>query len=407
MGKEMAPLVEAQFDSVLIDPEARAYLASLVAEMGTHSVRKDELAFTFEILDSSIPNAFALPGGYVYITRGLLVNLESEGQFISVLGHELGHVEHQHSMIAQSRKSIAGFPGRTIAGIGSNIPIVGGVTSVAGGLVSLGPALVVLSYDRGQEIEADDRGIYFSDAMGYDPRDGIKTFELFKRMEEQAGGGGQLSFLSTHPQNDDRITNMEEVIAEEYPKVATAQPASFRTGGANFQDIVGGLRANAAAYAARDEAYQILAKEGDGAGAVGRAEKKLLEAHEAIPDEPLFLLGLGELAMVREDYEAAVGYLSRSAQIYEDYSPNKGHWKPFFYMGLLSLGAEEPELAVAFLKGAEARCEPVPEVHFLSGAAEEALGNTAEAKKHYERVLELAPKGAEVSKEARARLKAL
>ena len=401
LGREMSPIVEAQYDSVLIDREAHRYLGALVAEMGAESVRADELDFTFEILDSSVPNAFALPGGRVYITRGLLAALENEGQFISVVGHELGHVEHQHAMFSQSRGTIAGFPGRTLGSIGAALPIGGGVVSSAGGLLSLGPSLITLKYDRDQELEADDRGVYFAAALGYDPRDGLATFELFQRLEAEAGGSQGLSIFSTHPQNQDRIDHMQATIAREY---GDARAAGSRTG-ERFAAIVVRMRANAPAYALYDQAYAELARADE--DALARAEEQLGRAHELVPDEPLFLIGLGELAVIRQAWEEAWTSFSQAVALYEGYSPTKGHWKPFFYLGLLSLAAEDAEAGVRYLRSAAARCWAIAELQFLLGVAEEASGDVERAKAAYEKVRELAPSDSGIYREARTRARAL
>ena len=89
------------------------------------------------------------------------------------------------------------------------------------------------------EGEADARGVYFADGMGYDPREGVKTFELFERLAEQAGAGGlgSLTIFSTHPSNPQRIERMRDLIAEDYPAVATPAASSFRTGGAAFARV--------------------------------------------------------------------------------------------------------------------------------------------------------------------------
>jgi predicted Zn-dependent protease len=407
MGREASPLVEAQYDSVLVDREATEYLGAVVEEMASRSVRADDFDFEFSVLNSSLPNAFALPGGQVYITRGLLAQMESEGQFVSVMGHELGHVEHQHAMFKQSRGLLASLPGRTVASIGRNIPIVGGITGTAGGLINLGPALYVLSYDRGQEIQSDERGVYFSAEMGYDPREGLKTFELFERLEKESGGGGQLTILSTHPANVTRIEKMREAISAEYPEVEARPASSFRSGGARFEELVSALRARQPAYDHHARAYALLSSEDADEETVAGALAELRKALELVPDEPLFHLALGELLLLTGEAEEALQHLQTSAETYARFSPTKGHWKPFFYLGFLAFAAEADDAALQALEAAEARCPAVPELQLVLGLVEERSGSKARAKEHYEKVLELAPKGSEIYEEARARARAL
>jgi predicted Zn-dependent protease len=179
------------------------------------------------------------------------------------------------------------------------VPIVGGVTGTAGNLLSVAPALFVLKYDRSQELEADLRGIYFSDTMGYDPREGLKTFELFQGMAEESGDADQLSILSTHPANDRRIECMEEAIVKDSPEVTAKLAGSFRSSGGRFAAIIEDLQARAPAYAAHDRARRILATDPDQSGesvgvVVDRATAELRSAIELLPDEPLFHVDLPE-----------------------------------------------------------------------------------------------------------------
>lgn len=408
LGRQMAPSIEAQYDAALLDTEAQDYLRRVVLEMTELSVRKDDFDFTFTILNSSIPNAFALPGGYVYVTRGLLQELESEGQFVSVMGHELGHVEHQHAMASQSRGLLLGLPGRTIATAGGLVLGDSALVNTVAGLAGFAPALVDMKFDRGQEIEADARGVYFADGMGYDPREGVKTFELFERMEEQAGAGGlgSLTIFSTHPSNPQRIERMRDLIAEEYPDVATREASSFRTGD-RFTDIVARLRERAPAYALYDEGQRLLYGDDVDEEAMERALGKMEEASELLPDEPVFHVGLGELQLVREELEDSILHLVEAMRLYEVHPRLRAHWKPPFYLGLFSLEAGEPEAAVVLLRKSVESLPTHAVLHLYLGMAYEEVGDTVRAIEAYRFVVDMAPRGSKAYDLARARLKEL
>ncbi len=409
MGRGTAPVVESQFDGPLVDAEAHAYLSALVLEMAQESVRKDDFEFSFQILDSSIPNAFALPGGHVYITRGLLQELDSEGQFVSVLGHELGHVEHQHAMFAQSRGFLARLPSNTLgrlnrAVLGSSLP--GRAVGLAVGITELGPALFTLKYDRDQEIESDRRGAYFADAMGYDPIEAVRLFEVFQRLEAEGGASSPLTLFSTHPANDDRIAKLERLIDEEYAASRTAAPASFRTGGEEFARIVTRLRERAPTYAKHAAALAVLARSDGGVEDIADALTLVAEAIAEVPGEPLFHTTLGELEMLTE-----TGYpierFRAAVRLYDEFPGHPGHWKPRLYLGILELEAENVREATQQLETAVI-CLPQHALsHFFLGVAYEADGRSNEAVASYRRVLDLAPSGSEFHREAKARLRGL
>ncbi len=407
MGREAAPLVEAQYDGALLDAEARAYLEKLVLEMAELSPRRRDFDFRFELLNSSIPNAFALPGGHVYVTRGLLQELESEAQLISVLGHELGHVEHRHAMLQQSRGVLAGLPSRTIDRVGGIVTVAGigdRVVGLASGITALPPALYVLSYGRDQELEADRRGAWFAHAMGYDPREATKTFELFQRLEEEAGDMGPLSIFRSHPTNDARIEDMEELIADEYPDVA--QRSDFRTGGAAFGAIVERLRAGRPAYARYEAGLSVLEGAQDEED-LARAEALFREALDQRPDEPLFHIAVGEVCLSIGHLDGAATHFDAARLLYAAHPEVRGHWKPSFYLAVLALTVEEHELAVQLAEEAIAVLPTHGVLHFVHGLALEAARERRAAAGAYARVIELEPRGSDLAALARERLREL
>ncbi|OZC04249.1 M48 family metalloprotease [Rubricoccus marinus] len=158
--------------------------------------------FTFRVLDSPVVNAFALPGGYVYVTRGLMAHLDNEAQLAMVLGHEIGHVVAQHSS-RQAFKAQLGQLGVVGAAIGG--AVLGGGDLAQGILEygSQGAQLLFLKYGRDAEREADEAGVAYSEFSGYDAAQAADFFRSLGRIQE-AGGGALPSFLSTHPDPSER-----------------------------------------------------------------------------------------------------------------------------------------------------------------------------------------------------------
>jgi predicted Zn-dependent protease len=200
MGRQMAPQFEKEFGGLYDDPQVQQYVNNVGTSLVQYAGRR-ELPWQFRVVDSDQINAFALPGGYVYITRGLLGNLENEAQLASILGHEIGHVVERHSVQQIQRAQGAQF-----------IPIFaglfgGGLAGDAAGAVTK-PGL--MKYGRDQEREADYRGLTYMTRGGYDPEGIVQAMEI---MQRASGGGGRTpEFLSTHPNPGNRIEYLSDAI---------------------------------------------------------------------------------------------------------------------------------------------------------------------------------------------------
>lgn len=190
---------------VVQDEALQEYVSEIGLRMARESERPD-LPWTVRVLDDPIINAFALPGGYIYVTRGILAHFNSEAELAGVLGHEIGHVTARHGVRQVSRAQIAQLG----LGVGTVLfPELEGVGEAAG----VGLGLLFLSYGRDAEREADDLGLRYMTREGYDPAEMAATFDMLN----QAGGGGEGSgipnWLSTHPnplERRDRIRSRIE-----------------------------------------------------------------------------------------------------------------------------------------------------------------------------------------------------
>ncbi len=176
-----------------------ARLQAYVDSVGQRVARASELPnleWHFTVLDDPVVNAFAMPGGYIYITRGILAHLSSEAQLAGVLGHEIGHVTARHSAKRITQQQIAGL-GLGLAGAFSE------TFRRYSGAAEQGLGLLLLKYGRDDESQADALGIRYSLAAGYDPREIPATYAMLKRIGERAGSALPF-YLSTHPDPGDR-----------------------------------------------------------------------------------------------------------------------------------------------------------------------------------------------------------
>jgi predicted Zn-dependent protease len=204
MGREAHEQILATM-GVYSDDEAQTYVATVGKELAALSERP-ELPWTFTIIDDPVVNAFALPGGFIYVTRGIMTHLESEAELVAVLGHEIGHVTARHGASRMSKAQLAGL------GLGVGM-IVSPELRQFGDLVEQGLGLLFLKYSRDDERQADDLGLRYTLAGGWDARRMPEVFGVLKAVSELAGAGRLPNWLSTHPDPVERQERIREAIA--------------------------------------------------------------------------------------------------------------------------------------------------------------------------------------------------
>ena len=193
MGRESDPAVIEQY-GLYGDSAVGRYVDSVGQKLASVS-QLPTLGWHFRVLDSPVVNAFAIPGGYIYITRGILGYLNSEAQLAGVLGHEIGHITARHSAQQITRSQIASVGLLASMFVGALRPYTG--------IASQGLGLLFLSYSRDNETQADELGVGYTTHADYDPREIPATYAMLKRVGERQGD--QLpGFLSTHPDPGDR-----------------------------------------------------------------------------------------------------------------------------------------------------------------------------------------------------------
>lgn len=181
------------------DPALNAYVRGVGMKMAQASERP-ELPWEFHVVDDPAVNAFAAPGGFIFITRGILAYLNSEAELAGVLGHEIGHVTAKHSVSQLSKQQL--FSVGLVAGaIAAPDAMAGGI----GQLAQTGAGLLFLKFGRDDERQADELGHRYSLMQHYDVREMPKTFRTLERLSGQSESGRVPGFLSTHPDPGDRV----------------------------------------------------------------------------------------------------------------------------------------------------------------------------------------------------------
>ena len=198
------------------DPEVQQYV-SRVGQQLARAAHRPNLPWTFAVVDESAVNAFALPGGFVYLTRGILPFLRDEAELAAVLGHEVGHVDARHSAEAYSRQQLAGG-GLLVAQILA--PEYGNLIGAGGGLAA---QAILLRYGREAELESDRLGVGYASKGGWQPLAMQGLLGTLARLDEAQGSRrGIPNWALTHPPAADRVVKVNEVVTTAAAKGATA-----------------------------------------------------------------------------------------------------------------------------------------------------------------------------------------
>jgi len=203
MGREYDQEVAASI-GVYADSGLQRYIQQFGARLAATSERPN-LPWTFHVVDDPVVNAFALPGGYIYVTRGILAHLNSEAELAGVVGHEIGHVTARHSVSQMSKQQLAQI-GLAVGTIASP------EFERFAGLASAGLGVLFLKYSRDAERQADDLGLRYMRRVNYDAREMPHVFEMLTRVSQAQGGGRVPQWLATHPDPENRRGRIEQEI---------------------------------------------------------------------------------------------------------------------------------------------------------------------------------------------------
>jgi len=225
-GAQAHPQLMAEFGGAYRGPQV-AYVTRVGQKVAVQSGLSNSASdFTVTLLDSPVENAFAIPGGYVYVTRQLLALMNSEAELASVLGHEVGHVAARHAASRNSRATIGNI---LAAGVGA---VTG--SSLATRAVGAGAQLYTLKYGRDQEYQADSLGIRYMTAAGYDPYASADILAGLAASSDLAAaaagrsGSAVPTWASTHPNSADRVRRARQLAsATGKPESNPAQDTAF------------------------------------------------------------------------------------------------------------------------------------------------------------------------------------
>lgn len=203
MGEEADPAISASY-GLYDDPLLQKYIDDLGQSLAEVSERP-QLPWTFRLVDDPTVNAFAVPGGFIYITRGIMASLNSEAELVGVMGHEVGHITARHSVNQITRQQLSQI------GMGVGM-IVSSEFRRHGEAIMQGVQMMNLSYNRGDESQSDALGVRYMTRLDYDPN---ALIGVMKTLGIVSGGSGRLpEWQLTHPYPENREAELKRIIAE-------------------------------------------------------------------------------------------------------------------------------------------------------------------------------------------------
>ena len=205
MGQQADPDIVGAY-GLYPDSAIQLYVRGIGQRLAAQSERPG-LPWAFRVLDDPVVNAFALPGGFNYITRGILVYFNSEAEMVAVMGHELGHVTARHGAQQATQQQLA------------QVGLIAGTILVPkfedfAGLAQAGLSLMFLKFSRADETQADELGLRYMYRLGYDPREMPKVFAMLESVSQAEGGDRLPQWLATHPDPENRLQHINALIAQ-------------------------------------------------------------------------------------------------------------------------------------------------------------------------------------------------
>src|SRR5437667_3452842 len=231
IGQQSDPQVREEY-GVIENVALQAYVQSLGRKLVAVSHRPN-LEWHFTVVDSPVVNAFAIPGGYVYLTRGILAYLGNEAELAGVMGHEIGHVTARHSVRQMTREQLAQIG----LGVGS---VLSPTFGQFGNLAQSSAGLLFLRFSRDNEREADRLGVEYAARAAYDPREVSNFFEVLGRLSAAGDRETIPGWLSTHPDPPERVQTTR-MLAQEWIQMLGLAPERMAVNRDNLIRSIDGL----------------------------------------------------------------------------------------------------------------------------------------------------------------------
>jgi len=352
-----APMLQSQGGAYDVDPALSEYVQSIGQQLA--AVSDANLPYEFTVLNNSVPNAWALPGGKIAINRGLLIELKSEAELAAVLGHEIVHAAARHTAKQMSRNLL--MQGLVIAtSVATDDSSYGDLVV---GSASVAAQLITTKYGRGAELESDKYGMRYMSKAGFDPQGAVALQETFVRLSEGHNQDWLSGLFASHPPSNERV-NANRRTAEKLP-------AGGRMGEDSFRAAMQKTREAKPAYDAYDEGRDALGEK-DTEEALALANKAL----DIFPAEAHFHALRGDVRLTNKQYDMAVTNYNRAINRRDDF---------FYYhlqRGIARVELGQSDLAVTDLERSLDLLPTAP-AHYKLGLIKKERGQIDAAIEHF------------------------
>ena len=373
-----APMLQSQGGAYDVDPALSDYVQSIGQQLA--AVSDASLPYEFTVLNNSVPNAWALPGGKIAINRGLLIELRSEAELAAVLGHEIVHAAARHTAKQMSRNLL--MQGLVVATSVATDDSSYGDLAVGG--ASVAAQLITTKYGRGAELESDKYGMRYMSRAGYDPQGAVALQETFVRLSEGHNQDWLTGLFASHPPSNERVSANR--------KTALKLPAGGKQGTDSFRAAVQKTLEEKPAYDAYDEGRDALG-ENDTEEALALANKAL----DIFPAEAHFHALRGDVRLTNKQYDMAVTNYNRAINRRDDF---------FYYhlqRGIARVELGQSDLAVTDLERSLDLLPTAP-AHYKLGLIKKERGQTDAAIEHFKVIAKSGGDYGEAAGEQLARL---
>ncbi len=380
VGQQMyAPMRQSQGGDYTLDPALTEYIQDVGARLAKQASR--DLPYEFHILNESVPNAWALPGGKVVVNRGLLTELESEAELAAVLGHEIVHADAAHGARQQSKGMLTqvGMMAAMIYGSSRAKSETG--QQIAMIVPQLGAQLITSKYGRDAERESDLYGMRYMSAAGYNPQGAVELQETFVKLSKDRNSDWLSGLFASHPASEERVANNRAT--------ASTLPASGEFGRNRYMQKTARLREKAPAYETYTKARKALSEDRL------RVARQLTDQAISIePKEALFYALSGDIYSANHHFKNAERAYSQAVKL------NSEFFYHFLRRGQNRYEQQQFKMARADLEHS-LELLPTAQANFLLGNMDKRAGHVQSAIKHYQAATQ---SDSEVSQQAQREL---
>ena len=374
-GKRFYPMMTQVNDGEVQDAELQQYVQNLGEQLASVSHRPD-LPYQFNVVNASNANAYALPGGFISVTRGLILNMKHEDELAAVIGHEIAHATARHGAKGQTRSILTNI----LLTAGQVYLQTQGVAHAGlySDLSQVGASAILASYSRGQEQQADRLGIEYMTKAGYNPRGMVDLQQILLRQRKRNPSMVEQLFAS-HPLSEKRIKDSKKQIQK-----LDVKPVSGIKGPVNlFEERVENTwYPRKVAYEEMDSGVKHIKND-----RASKAEKHFRNAIDHYEDEALFHTWLGRSLDEQGKHDEARNALDRSVAI------NGEVFRVRLFSAINYFKREQHSKSLKELDRADELLPDHPSVDFYRGKNREKMGNRDKAAEQYTRYLKKVNEG--------------